>query len=68
MHTERLIWRAATKAGRQGVTKDVFIVNFGDQVPVEGTLADLASYNDNHSSGHVRELWVLIGSRLEAML
>jgi len=58
-HAERLIWKAVTKAAKQDVIKDTFIVNYGVQALADGTLELLAAYNNNHSTGNIEELWVL---------
>ena len=68
VHAERRIWNATIKAAEQGVVKDVFVVSYGDLPLVDGTIELLAAYNENHTTGKIRELWVLIGESLVQLI
>ena len=67
-HAERRIWNATIKAAEQGIIKDVFIVNYGDLPLSADAIELLASYNENHATGKIRELWVLVGERLTKLI
>ena len=56
------------KAAEQGVIKDVFIVNYGDLPLSADAIELLASYNENHATGKIRELWVLVGESLTRLI
>ncbi|MDR1264373.1 MAG: hypothetical protein LBK42_02100 [Propionibacteriaceae bacterium] len=56
----RLIRQAITKARRQGVVKNNFIVDFGDQDVNPGELVELARYNVVQRDTKVSLLWVMV--------
>jgi hypothetical protein len=63
----RLIRDAITKARKQDVVKENFIIDFGDQDVAERELARLAGYNSTQRTTQVSSIWVMIQGKLNEL-
>lgn len=60
----RRISDAVGDAAKKDVTKDVFVLDYGETKPPEKLLYQLSLYNRRHKSNHIKELWVFDDSGL----